>query len=249
VNQALGLPGRPTRTSRRSRRAALTIAAVLALACGLATAQGTTSTGRSFASVSLSGEASFGPLLALRLSADSLVFDLRAAVSNEALCVTSAEPDDTPVVDALFGAAQVLPAGTSFRVGTYPAIEVSGGRPAVTGGVPTATSDATVCYRSFTMSAFSNTDGWQVTVDRFELPNMPVIDDLYLAAVCRDEQAGGVQPLVGEDRVSLFSTRPAGACTDAVVVVAVKLGGEPAGTSAIGLRYTLMSTGAGIGTQ
>jgi hypothetical protein len=225
-------------------------AALVVLVGGHVFAQGATSTGRSFASVSLSGEATFGPLLALQLSADSLVFDLRGGASPEPMCVTSAAPDDTAVIDPVFAAAQVRPAGTTFRVATYPEIEVIGGRRVVAGGLPLTTADSgVVCYRSFTLSAFSNTDGWQVTADRFDLPNTPAIDNLYLAAVCRDEAAAGMQPLAVDGSVALLLDRTAGACRDAVVVVAVKLGAEPAGASAVGIRYTLMSTGAGIGVQ
>ncbi|HET8985686.1 MAG TPA: hypothetical protein VFN03_07995, partial [Trueperaceae bacterium] len=210
----------------------------------------TTSTGASFASVALAGEVSLDPMLALRLSTDSLTFDLRSGAAATPLCVASAVPDDVTSIDPLFATAPVQPAGTSFRVGSYPEIEVVGGQPLAPGQLPlTTVGAAIVCYRMFTLSAFSNTDGWHVMVDRFELPNEPPIENLYLAAVCRDETAVGLQSLKDEERVSLLDDRVAGACSEAVIVVAVKLGGEPAGSSAVGLRYTLMSTGAGIEAQ
>lgn len=234
--------------SHRQFSAALVAAALLVSSAGSTLAQGATSTGTSFASVSVSGEANLGPLLSLRLSTGSLTFDLRATRTTAPACVLGAEPDDVTTADVapgpLFGAGQVLPASTSFQVTAYPAIVVEGGQGATLGPLPLVGTDAAVvCYRTFTLGMFSNTDGWQVTVDRFELPGTPVIENLYLAAVCRGDAATGMWALGGEAQVTLLSGRSAGACAEALVVVALKLGNEPAGTSAVGLRYTLMSAG------
>lgn len=228
---------------RRPWRATSAIVLLL-MGASVVMAEGATSTGATFASVGLGGAASFGPLVKLGLSTDTLVFDLRGDAATGSTCVVTSEAGDLIAPGSSFGSQPVLPAGTSFAISTFPAVEVRGGRALGSDEfslVPSGSS--VVCYRTFTMAAFSNTDGWQVTVDRFDVPNTPAIEDLYLAAACKSMEPSGLTRLTGDDAVTLVRDQEAGMCGEAVVIVAVKLGSGSAGTSAVGLRYTLMSAG------
>ncbi|MBX3142352.1 MAG: hypothetical protein KF813_01240 [Trueperaceae bacterium] len=235
--------GEPTLAGRLHRFEGLVLALAMLVVASVCSAQGVTSTGSSHATVMLTGHADLGSVVSIGIAAGTVTFDLRGSVGSDQVCVVSGTSADDIVAQPLFGETFVRPAGTTFRVTDYPLLEVEGGRQLAQGELPVSTAGtAIVCYRSFELKAFSNVVGWQVAVDRYGLPGADPIRNLYLAAVCRGEAAANMQRIEDLGRVSVFADKVAGSCNDALIVLAVKLGGETAGTSAAGLRYTIVSS-------
>ena len=208
-----------------------------------------TSTGTSFATVTLGGEAQLGSTVSLRLSAPTLTFDLRDAGPGAPACVASSAPDGVAAagreLSSFLGSGRVRPAGTMPRVVDRELITVDGGVAVEPTDWPLAPPGAAVvCYRSFSLFPFSNTDGWQLTVDRNDEGNLPGIEHLYLTATCGNAVLDGLLPIADQERVTLLGGMRAGSCGEALVVVAVKLGNESAGSAAAVLRYTLLSADA-----
>lgn len=236
------------RTGRALHGVTAIAVALLVGAVSQALADGASGSGSSFARVMVSGQAELRPLVKLGLATDTLTFDLRGDAAAGPLCVMSANQEDTVSAGSPLSDPYVLPAGTELSITSYPRVEVAGGRVLQGPLAVVPPGSAVVCYRTFIMTAFSNTDGWQVTVDRYDLPGTPTIEHLYLAAACRDDpDLAGMSAVSGERQVTLVRDRAAGTCSDVVVVAALKVGSEPAGTSAVGLRYTLLSAGGAIG--
>lgn len=245
----------PVSVSGRLRRALVgrlvpgTLAGLaLMLSCAFAQAPAS-STGTTFATVTLGGDVQLGSTVSLRLSATTLTFDLSDAGPGAPACVASAAPDGVVAaggeLTSFLGNGRVRPAGTIPKV-------VERVLTSVDGGVAVEPTDwplgppgaAVVCYRSFSLFPFSNTHGWQLTVDRNDVGSLPGIEHLYLTAICGSAAPDGLLPIADQQRVTLLGGMQAGSCGEALVVVAVKLGDESTGSAAAALRYTLLSADA-----
>lgn len=235
------------------RASLLRLALAWAIACsGLAASQGVGSTGTSSAALALSGRVAVEPLLRLGLSADSLLFDLRPAGAARPgqLCVNGSGVD-LSLGAGLLGDDRVAPSGTDFRVADFPSIEIVGGEALNPTDLAFARGQV-VCYRTFTLDVFSNQDAWQLRADRIDVDDggrevrvaNGSLDGLYLGAACPQEHGGGLAAMPPGARTTLVSQMPAGSCRAVLVVVALKVLGEPAGVSTAEIRYTLLSPDA-----
>ena len=187
--------------------------------------------------------------------AASLVFDLRSNAPGSAsqVCVAGAGADVAIRADLLDG-RRVAPAGTDFRVEEFPRIEVVGGERLHDWSLPTgASSGAVVCYRTFTLDVFSNQDGWQLRADRLDVDGETgseaarPLRSLYLGASCPGTSDSGLASLEQGEHTTLVKGLPAGACKDLLVVVAIRVAEQAAGTSQAEIRYTLLAPDAGFG--
>jgi len=238
------------RTARRTTQVAALAACCLLAVCGVTSAQATTSVGNNFASITLSGAVELSSRTALRLLVDTLTFDLRPGAEPQAVpaCVVGATTSDLTSSGGPLGEQLVAPAGTTFQVAAFPAIEVLGGRPATVAELPLGNS-AVVCFRSFVLGAFSNAASWQVTVDRLVAADEEQIERLYVGGECPGGLQVGMHRLEVGQGATLVRSQAPGSCQDVLVVVAVRPGAEASGTANASLRYTLVALDEDFGVR
>lgn len=150
-------------------------------------------------------------------------------------------------------------------VTSYPPVAYTGGSAA--NGVSLASKQEFVCYKSFILEKFANVPGWTVTVSRSDatgnnLDQMYIQDNVCGAAF---GNATGLLPLVnGASAIDLFqggadaayqNLTTGGAAESAqcnyggptswlndLVVLAIKIDGQQAGTQSTTLTYTIQAT-------
>ncbi|MFO7546532.1 MAG: hypothetical protein R6W77_13655 [Trueperaceae bacterium] len=210
---------------------------------------GVSATGTHLAVVPLRLTAELGPTLELRLPTGHLSFDLRngALGSTVATCVIGSG-EDALVGGSFAGTPMVAPGGTSYRVDAWPTVAIGGG-PALTEFPAPPGTASVVCYKTFVLGVFANVADWQLSAAALPVPGVAPIRAIYVGAAVRDDDPGGLVPLAGDVRATLVQATDAPTSGEVLVVVAVKLGSEPAGTSATLVRYTLMAADADFGTE
>lgn len=210
---------------------------------------GVSATGSQVATVPLRLTAELGPTLELRLSTDHLSFDLRngALGSTVATCVIGSG-EDVPVSGSFAGSTAFAPAGTWYRLDAWPTVTIGGG-PALTEFPAPPGSASVVCYQTYLLGVFANVADWQLSAAASPVLGVAPIRAIYVGATARGDEAGGLVPLAGDARATLAQAADAPTSGEMLVVVAVKLGVEPAGTSATLIRYTLMAADADFGTE
>lgn len=229
------------RAVRQAHRLTVTLLLATFLHAGLA--QGwITSTGTSAASVALAGTAELGSSVRLRIGETTLTFDLSETGPGAPTCVASRQQDVPVVMGQLMSGTMVKPLGTTPRLQGSNIAAVDGGTPIRAGDIPLApAAGEVVCYHAFPLQIFSNSTGWQLTVDREDEHDFPSIERLWVGSACDAQGVEALWLLQDMQRVTLHHSMQAGACAEAVIIVAVGLGGHPGGTSAAALRYSLLS--------
>lgn len=229
----------------------LLVPAVIALQAtvGAQSPAGVSATGTHVAAVSLHVTAELGPTLELRLPTGHLSFDLRngALGSTVATCVVGSG-EDTLVAGAFAGTALVAPGGTWYRVDAWPTVAIGGG-PALTEFPAPPGTASVVCYQTYLLGVFANVADWQLSAAALLVPGVEPIRAIYVGTAVRGADTGGLVPLTSDARATLVQAADAPTSGEVLVVVAVKLGSEPAGTSATLIRYTLMAADADFGTE
>lgn len=242
------------RATRRGAGSVLVLVVIAAFAFPTVPARaqsagGVSATGTHVATVPLRLTAELGPTLELRLSVDHLSFDLRngALGSTVATCVIGSG-EDVPVSSSFAGTTAVAPGGTWYRVAAWPTVSVGGG-PALTEFPAPPGSGSVVCYQTYLLGVFANASDWQLSAAALPVLGVTPIRSIYVGAAGPGDDAAGLVALAGEARATLLQATDAPAAGEVLVVVAVKLGSEPAGTSATLIRYTLMAADADFGTE
>lgn len=230
--------GRAVRQAHR-----LTVTLILAMFVHTGIAQGwITSTGTSAASVALAGTAELGPSVRLRIGETTLTFDLTETGPGAPTCVASRQQDVPVVIGYLMSGTMVKPLGTTPRLQGSDIAAIDGGTLIRAGDIPLApAAGEVVCYHAFPLQIFSNSTGWQLTVDRDDEHDFPSIERLYVGSACDAQGVEALWLLHDMQRVTLHHSMQAGACREAVILVAVGLGSHRGGTSAAALRYSLLS--------
>src|SRR5690606_4849729 len=141
----------------------------------------------------------------------------------------------------------VAPGGTWYRVDAWPTVTLGGG-PVPTEFPAPPGSASVVCYQTYLLGVFANVADWQLSASASPVLGIEPIRAIYVGAAARGDEAGGLVPLAGDTRATLVDATDAPTSGEVLVVVAVKLGVEPAGTSATLIRYTLMAADADFGT-
>lgn len=229
------------RVFRQAHRLAVTLLLANFLHAG--TAQGwITSTGTSAASVALVGTAELGSSIRLRIGETTLTFDLTDTGPGAPKCAASKHQDVPVVMGELMSGTMVKPLGTTPRFEGSGIAAVDGGTPIHAGDIPLAPGEGeVVCYHAFPLHIFSNSPGWQLTVDREDQHDFPSIERLYVGSACGAQGVDALWLLEDMQRVTLHRSMQSGGCTEAVIVLAVSLGSHLGGTSAAALRYSLLS--------
>lgn len=231
----------------RRNGAAAAIAICLAAVCEFGMAQAASSVGTTFTSVALTGTVDLSPQVSLRLPG-TVTLDLRDIPGDEEVpeCVIGPTSGDPSISAAALGSSAVAPAGITFGIGVFPAIQVSGGAPTPPNKVLPAARNI-VCYKSFVVRAFGNMPGWQLTVDRLNVAVDQPIENLFVGAACATDDGVSMYRLGTDMSATLVTSAAAGGCRDVAMVLAVKPGHEKGGTSVAHLRYTLMAHGDEFG--
>lgn len=226
---------------RQAHRLTVTLLLATFLHAGIAQ-DWITSTGTSAASVALAGIAELNSSVRLRIGETTLTFDLTETGPGAPTCVASRQQDVPVVMGHLMSGTMVKPLGTTPRLQGSNIAAVDGGTPIRASDIPLASAAGeVVCYHAFPLQIFSNSTGWQLTVDREDQHDFPSIERLYVGSACDAQGVEALWLLQDMQRVTLHHSMQAGDCAEAVILVAVGLGSHPGGTSAAALRYSLLS--------
>lgn len=226
---------------------------ILALACTAVLApvwaqstqpSGAQATGSTVATLTLQVTADLIPMLELVLPVESLAFDLRRAPGEQGgpTCVVGSR-DDTVLAGGTVGQHLVAPGGTDFRVDVWPSVRVVGGE-ALPSYPPPPDVGTVVCYRTFVLRAYANEPGWNLAASRFEQPGFDPIRAMYVGAACDGDEGGGMVALEDGVQATLAAPSALTRCRRVLVVVALKVGPDAAGTTASVVRYTMMAPDA-----
>ncbi|MCC6310614.1 MAG: hypothetical protein M9914_14015 [Trueperaceae bacterium] len=228
-----------------ARRLSALAAMALTACAGVAFGQAM-STGTDHAALTLSIGAEVAQQVSLSLPVSTLTFDLvgGGAAADGADCVIGATVTDTAVVGPALGPTTLAPAGVTFALDGA-AVTFTGGDRAAAGTTPGDQRE--VCFKDFTLTAFSNVPGWQLSVDRLPGPGGRGIERLYVGAACPPVGGGGFYLLREGDSAPLVLAPSRDACRDVRVVVGVRPAGEGGGMSTASLRYTLLAPGDAFG--
>ncbi len=232
-----------TAVHRSCRRLAAGLLVAL-LGAAPAHAQEVGSTGMTRASVTLAMAADVPSVVRLQLAADRLVFDLGVDLGSDGLAcvVATAANVASPSEDG-----RVAPAGTTFRLGAWPDIDVVGGTALMSYPPPASTSGGVVCYRTFLLEAFANTAGWQLSAGRSDRSLTAPFPPLYLEAVCRGDAPLGLRAIESGGTLALVTDKAPGGCGEVLVAAAVRIDGQAAGETVTDVLYTLVSADTDFG--
>jgi len=224
--------------------AILVIASTTAAWAQAQQSSGTRATGSTLATLTLQATADLMPMLELVLPVESLAFDLRRAPGEEGAptCVVGSR-DDTVLAGGAVGQQLVAPGGTDFRVDVWPSVRVVGGE-ALPSYPPPPDVGTVVCYRTFVLRAYANEPGWNLAASRFEQPGFDPIRALYIGAACDGDEGGGMVALEDGVQATLAAPSALTRCRRLLIVVALKVGPDAAGTTASVVRYTMMAPDA-----
>jgi hypothetical protein len=201
-------------------------------------------TGRSVATLALQARADVAPVLRLALPVADMTFDLTRRPGQEGApaCLVGSG-GDIVLANHLIRGPVVAPGGTDFRLESWPSVRLVGGGP-LTSFPPDPGATDVVCYGTFLLGTYANEPGWQLLAARIDPPDLPPVRSLYIAAACEGDAGGGLVELGTGGRTTLVAASGADRCRDVLVVLAVKVGPDAAGTSATVVRYTLLSPDA-----
>lgn len=244
----------PMRGNRYARGHVALVAILVVASAPLALAQApqptaTQATGTTVATLTLHATTDLMPMLELALPIDSLAFDLRLMPSEDGAptCVVGTR-DDTIIASDAVGQPLVAPGGTDFRVDAWPGVRVVGGD-ALPSYPPPPDVGTVVCYRTFVLRAYANEPGWSLAASRFEQPGFEPIRAAYIGAACEGDVGGGMVALDDGVLATLAAPSTLTRCRQVLVVVAVKVGPDVAGTTASVVRYTMMAPDADFASE
>jgi hypothetical protein len=228
----------------------LALSTALCLA-GTGNAQTAKATGPTSASVALGLVAQLPAALRLELDVTHLSYDLRSGrIPDDGPACRATDVADDPVVGSGLVDGRVAPAGTSFRSGAWPSIEVTGGWP-LEAYPPAPHVDRVVCYRSFLARPFAGLGRWSLSATRSDVPDAPPLERLYVGGGCEGHEVPGLVPLDQGQHVTVATSLPAEtrACDVVRVVVAVDLTAQAEDAASTTIRYTLVANDADFASQ